>query len=573
MSDDKTLLDEIAYLVLLSVGGQISDRQFERLESLLKTVPQAREYYFSLHHVFLGLQQAEQCAILNTSSEPGFDSAMWIAMAENEKTAESIHVMQAKDAPAADPVKPAVIDRNPYTFNKTSLITAIVSIAALIMMITFFPMVSREPVATIADAMHVQWSGSTDQYGIGDTLFRSSEPLELSSGMIKMKFQCGTEAVLEGPAVFSCIAGGNLKLYFGKVYVQVPHGAEGFAVQTTTSKIIDLGTEFGVEARTDGNTSFYMYKGKASLITHPNGNQANSVILGKGMACHADYTGNVSTIPFIKTAFVRLFDSKRDYQWRGEDVNFNLADVAGGGDGLGSGLLDKGISLSDGAMKSDYKGEGLQGTGDYIPVPGSPFVDGVFVPVSSNEPIQISSQGHIFKECPKTTGRFYTVLKNGGIAKVWDNITYPLELNGQVYGTPENPVLQLRSNSGITFDLDAIRNAMPGRQVRAFRSTVGVSSNAEQVAKIETKEIDGKIVNIFTACQGKVGRAEVFVLVDGQLRQTASLTPDPKTIVNMDINLTPQDRFLTLVSTQGDNEWTHDWVMFAKPYLLLEPRE
>jgi ferric-dicitrate binding protein FerR (iron transport regulator) len=82
--------------------------------------------------------------------------------------------------------------------------------------------------------------------------------------MIKMKFQCGTLAILEGPASFSCIADGKLQLHSGKVYVQVPLGAEGFTVQTATSKIIDLGTEFGVNAQKDGNTSLFMYKGKAS---------------------------------------------------------------------------------------------------------------------------------------------------------------------------------------------------------------------------------------------------------------------------------------------------------------------
>jgi hypothetical protein len=54
---------------------------------------------------------------------------------------------------------------------------------------------------------------------------------------------------------------------------------------------------------------------------------------------------------------------------------------------------------------------------------------------------------------------------------------------------------------------------MPGRQVQAFRSTVGFL-NAEQVAKID-KRSDGKIVDVYTTCEGKVGRAEVFVLVDG----------------------------------------------------------
>jgi hypothetical protein len=45
---------------------------------------------------------------------------------------------------------------------------------------------------------------------------------------------------------------------YGRVYASVPKEALGFTIYTQNSKIIDLGTEFGVDTAMDGTVEIHV---------------------------------------------------------------------------------------------------------------------------------------------------------------------------------------------------------------------------------------------------------------------------------------------------------------------------
>ena len=63
--------------------------------------------------------------------------------------------------------------------------------------------------------------------------------------------------------------------------------------------------------------------------------------------------------------------------------------------------------------------------------------------------------------------------------------------------------------------------------------------------------------------------ADIWVLVDGQLKLSRTHLRPQDGAINVDVELGPKDRFLTLVSTDGGNSFQYDWVVFGDPVLEM----
>jgi streptogramin lyase/ferric-dicitrate binding protein FerR (iron transport regulator) len=96
------------------------------------------------------------------------------------------------------------------------------------------------------------------------TDLKAGQELSLEQGVAEITFTTGVKVILEGPAEFelgtqskienpkSKIAN-SCSLTLGKLFASVPTQAHGFTVQTPTLQIVDLGTEFGVQVRTESD--------------------------------------------------------------------------------------------------------------------------------------------------------------------------------------------------------------------------------------------------------------------------------------------------------------------------------
>ncbi len=96
----------------------------------------------------------------------------------------------------------------------------------------------------------------------------AGQKLTLARGLVEIVFNTGATVVLEGPAELEVgtkgagvsdqgsedIGDNACSLAIGKLFARVPPKAHGFTVHTPSMKIVDLGTEFGVEVKLEAGT-------------------------------------------------------------------------------------------------------------------------------------------------------------------------------------------------------------------------------------------------------------------------------------------------------------------------------
>jgi hypothetical protein len=121
-------------------------------------------------------------------------------------------------------------------------------------------------VATLTDSVDAKWRGANTSFKHGTRLSTRREPLVLDKGFAEILFDNQARIVIEAPAQFEIATQDQVNLMYGRVYASVPKEALGFTIYTQNSKIIDLGTEFGVDTAMDGTVELHVIKGQTMLI-------------------------------------------------------------------------------------------------------------------------------------------------------------------------------------------------------------------------------------------------------------------------------------------------------------------
>ena len=574
MKPDVQLMYKVSDLTLRSLNGTLTEQENHCFEALLSSNPQAVEYYLEIlwTHVGMGTMGAIS-ALQDVDSERCNASQLLEALAEEEVNAPSIEISKAE--PQRELIQKVVYPprekRKLSKFNIFMLFNA-AAVVLFFVILSFSPSRETIEVATLTDSINAKWGQMNGKMEKGASFAIDGEIVLLRDGYAELLFNNHARVTLEGPAEFQIITEDQIKLRHGRLYATVPQEAMGFTVTTLTAKVIDLGTEFGIEASPYGDTYLQVVKGKTTLIAGNKSSKSNIEVTNGVAKKVSGKTQAVSDAVYEDHFFVRDISSAEGVLWRGQ-TEFNLADVVGGGNGFGYQVHENAISIKDGSMSESRHGRISNDMSVYHLVSASAYVDGVFVPIGEKEPVQVSSQGHVFKECPKTGGSSWKPIRNSGKMKQFGDRVFNLEFEEQPLGTPENPGIILHPNAGITFDLDAVRDALPNLEISAFRTRCGISSNVYEAAKLEKVTVDGQVTNTYSVKKDVIAQADVYVLVDGELKSTATVTGDPKTTLNVDIKLNRQDRFLTLISTEGNDEVNFDWVVFVRPHLVLDEAE
>lgn len=221
-------------------------------------------------------------------------------------------------------------------------------------------------------------------------------------------------------------------------------------------------------------------------------------------------------------------------QLQGEGID--LADVVGGGNGFGTGKKGRGLDARTGKVQERPFGDlGNVKPGNYAQT-SIPFIDGVFVPASNET--RISSTGLVARELPGNSGKAWDMIRNGPVSS-----QYSTTLGKVDYNSDGHSMIGLHANAGITFDIAAIRDAS-GSSVRyRFDAVAGYGGRTVQPS------------------------AEFRIYVDGQLKEAGKLGRHDTSTVS--IELPPDARFLTLISTDGGDGYGHDQISFGDPRLSL----
>jgi hypothetical protein len=559
--------------------GTITDNEFDRLDHWLKSDKEACKLYVDFTLVWSDLQyfhaslysqhNHNETLIRSMVSEPdGFtDSALWKALSEAEMTAPAVEI--------AAPEEPKILiekvqrQKVVHKISKGSLISLFAVAAAVILIVLFdrfIPYTAGYKVATLTDSMNARWADSDTPISKGTRFVTGGTKYFLREGLAALRFDDEAMVTLEGPVEFQLLAEDRMQLNYGRLYARIPQGAIGFTVNTSSSRIIDLGTEFGVEANAGGDTYLHVVKGKTTLIAGEKTNKV-SMEVGKGIAKKVSAgSRTVSDIACDGRLFVREINSAGNLVWRGE-TELSLADIVGGGNGFGTGKLDSGIETNTGLrfetpdpelVQSKVPGI-LSGGGSYNKVSSPPLIDGVFVPDSRKGPVQITSAGHTFDGFVDGSEVFWGNIFNGAWHASDTSLKHNLKLNGQTYGTRDNPAISIHSNQGITFDLQAIRQIIPGGRILRFTALFGVSQTVA-LDPLFTPKTDGL----------NSGKVNCWVLIDGKERFNRNSVSYLQGATEIEVDISDKDRFLTLVVTESGDRRAYDWALFAKPSLMIE---
>ncbi len=117
-----------------------------------------------------------------------------------------------------------------------------------------------DSVAVLTKSVGVTWDPETQfRPNLGDTLEPSE--LKMSKGLAQVEFLQGATVVLEGPVDFSIQNPNEGTLFVGKLRAIVPNVATGFTISVPNGRVIDLGTDFGLNVHSGGSTELFVYEG------------------------------------------------------------------------------------------------------------------------------------------------------------------------------------------------------------------------------------------------------------------------------------------------------------------------
>ena len=174
------------------------------------------------------------------------------------------------------------------------------------------------------------------------------------------------------------------------------------------------------------------------------------------------------------------------------------------------------------------------------------FVDGVFIAdgKGGSAKIPVSSTGLSVTGLPKTSGKAWDMIRNGPVAS-----QHSTKLGGIDFKDANQSLLGIHANAGITFSLDAFRKALGQAELR-FTAQVGY----------------------FGA--GGNFRASAWVVIDGKIEESFKKITRADGLQAIDLAISADSQFLTLISTDGENGYSMDQVGFGNPMISpASPKE
>lgn len=115
--------------------------------------------------------------------------------------------------------------------------------------------------------------------------------LRLLAGRVTLTFVSGVTLTVEGPIDLDLQAVDRVFCRQGRLRTRVPAGAEGFTVQASGYEVVDLGTEFGLNAAADGMADVMVFQGQASVsLLGADGRTTQSALLEGRQSVRVDAT-------------------------------------------------------------------------------------------------------------------------------------------------------------------------------------------------------------------------------------------------------------------------------------------
>lgn len=204
------------------------------------------------------------------------------------------------------------IERN---VSKTSRTIGLLSVAAmllLIIIIRFLPSNAPKPVASFVRGFNTRWSNSDELMEDGARLWNDGQWYCLDQGLAEIVFDSGAKVLIEAPSEFQVLNENEMDLE-GTLTAEVPNSAHGFTVNTGNSKVVDLGTEFGIKTSDVNGTEVHVKKGKIEIAEMVSGRKNPLfTLVESGQGCRVSLSGKLSKVSFKKNKF--CWDASNPYE-------------------------------------------------------------------------------------------------------------------------------------------------------------------------------------------------------------------------------------------------------------------
>jgi len=246
--------------------GNASDREYVGLQKIITMMRVSRRIISGILNCrrdFIGLKRLDSVSPLTPERLSGF----LCVLGEQEAEAESVELKMTPSAPQ-ELIQKVVREKTIRKINKMSLATAIVSMAAVILLVVFAisPRSYRLGGGGVIRQHPCQVADSDLSMEAGMRLGTGDGPFLLREGMTELLFDNNARITIEAPAEFKILTNDQIKLSYGRLYAIVPGEAVGLLSQRPRPKLLTWETEFGVQADFNGTTELHVVKGKTSLV-------------------------------------------------------------------------------------------------------------------------------------------------------------------------------------------------------------------------------------------------------------------------------------------------------------------
>lgn len=167
-------------------------------------------------------------------------------------------------------------------------------------------------VAILVRSVDAQWQSES---GLQPGEILSPGRLVLTSGLAQIEFYSGAQVILEGSADLTVVSADEAICHEGRLRAQVPPHARGFRIASADFDVVDLGTEFGLEVSSDGQSKVHVFDGEVEL--HRSGQARPAVerrlVQGEAVAWKAGVVQTtIASQPERFASFQMLKDQSRD---------------------------------------------------------------------------------------------------------------------------------------------------------------------------------------------------------------------------------------------------------------------
>ena len=404
--------------------------------------------------------------------------------------------------------------------------------------------------------------------------------LEIIAGSVELEFYSGANIILQGPAVFTPMGPAAATLAVGRVTGDVEQG--DFKLMTPAAEVIDLGTKFGVTVDHQSNTDVCVFSGKVSVRSLLAEHSRQPLLLTKGMAVQVAFDGKIdSSAQIDRGLFLRNIPAPE--QLDASPGVLSLVDIISGGEGRGprmAGAIDPVSGQWDQSpfpfteLDIDYGKQtrkhndwvlhrlSQESSGQFHACNASSVIDGVFVPSAHGRGVVINSAGDMVNLPPNDGATWGPIWARRGTVgfplaadmdDFWGTDTLPgirQRLSNAAYG-----IVGIHSNVGITFDLRSLR-MLEGHPAAAFQAVLANLDNEEERNPVRAKS--------------NRRSADFRVYVDGELRFERLDFARSDGDAEVDVPLSEEDRFLTLIATDAGNHKRFDHLVLIDSVFRLE---